>query len=265
MTCPLRHLALLLSYDGSAYHGWQMQKDLPTVCGTLGKAIETIVEHPVTLHGCGRTDAGVHARHYVANFSAHTRIPADRLPFALGAHLPEDIVVYKAADVPPDFHAINACVQKEYTYHMYVDRHPDPFLDRYALFHADNLDVELMRAAAGHFVGTHDFAALRSMGSTQVKSTIRRVYGAKLFTRGRHIYFSVSANGFLYNMVRAMMGTLIYIGLGKLPADCIPALLAGGSRTGAGPTAPPNGLYMTGVWYDTPLPWAPQECPDPLA
>lgn len=257
-------MALLLSYDGTDYHGWQVQKYLPTVCQTIQDALRATVGHPVTLHGCGRTDAGVHAGHYVASFQARTRIPAERLPYALTSLLPQDISVSRATDVPEDFHAINSCWRKEYTYHMYTGALPDALLARYALFHSDNLDIESMRTAARDFEGTHDFASLRSMGSTQVKSTVRHVYSSELITRGRHVFFRVAANGFLYNMVRAMMGTLLYIGLGKLPADGIPALLSEKNRTEAGPTVPPHGLYMTGVWYDTPLPWTPQACGDPV-
>jgi tRNA pseudouridine38-40 synthase len=191
----------------------------------------------------------------VAGFSADTRVPADRFPFALRALLPQDITVWQAAETPPDFHAINSCVRKEYTYRLYTGRHPDPFLARYALFHPDTLDVPLMAAAAQDFVGEHDFTALRSMGSTQVKSTVRRVFSSEVTVRGAEIFFTVSANGFLYNMARAMTGTLLYIGLGKLPPDALSGLLSGGRRAEAGPTAPPHGLYMTGAGYEIPLPW----------
>ena len=250
-----RHLALCISYDGTAYHGWQFQKGLPTVCRTLQEAIAEIVGHPVSLHGCGRTDAGVHALHYVTGFSAYTRIPADRIPYALRMHLPENITVWQAADVPASFSAIGSCIRKEYTYRIYTGRHPDPFLARRALFCSGELNVDVMQRAAADYVGKHDFSALRSLGSTQVKSTVRTVYSSEITARGRHIFFKVSANGFLYNMVRAMMGTLLYIGLGKLPPTVLPTLLDGGSRVDAGPTAPPHGLYMTGAWYDEALPW----------
>jgi len=258
---PLRHIALLLRYDGTAYHGWQRQKGQTSVCQTVQDAIAKTVGHPVTLHGCGRTDAGVHALHYVAGFSAHTRIPAERLPYAMEIHLPGDITVLQAADVPESFSAIGSCVRKEYTYRLYTGDRPDPFLRQTALFFPQELDLELMRKCAGTYVGTHDFAALRSLGSTPVKSTVRTVYESKLTVRGRHVFFTVSANGFLYNMVRTMTGTLLYIGLQKLSPDALPELLSGaGSRAEAGPTAPPHGLYMTGVWYGGLLPW--ESCSD---
>lgn len=250
----MRNIALLLSFDGSAYHGWQLQKRDVSVAQVLRDALTKTVSHPVTLHGCGRTDAGVHARHYVANFRTDTRIPADRLPYAVNTHLPEDISVYAACDVPDAFHAINACVKKEYTYHVYRARHPDPLLTRRALFYPYELDISAMRRAAAAFAGTHDFAAFRSVG-TPVKNTVRTVFESKITARGRHILFTVAANGFLYNMVRAMMGTLLYVGQGKLSAEEIPALLSSRDRTRAGPTAPPHGLYMTGVWYEETLPW----------
>ena len=252
---PERHLAIRLSFDGTAYHGWQIQKDLPTVCQTVQNAIARTVEHPVSLHGCGRTDAGVHATHYVAGFSAQTNIPAERLPYAINARLPSDVTVWQAADVSAGFSAIGSCVRKEYTYRLYLNRHPDPFYTHRALFFPGQLDLARMERAAGDFVGLHDFRAMRSLGSTTVQSTVRRIFVSEIIVRGGHVFFRVSANGFLYNMVRTMMGTLLYIGLGKLPPEFLPELLSGGNRTEAGPTAPPHGLYMTGAWYDEPLPW----------
>jgi tRNA pseudouridine38-40 synthase len=249
-----RNIALLLSYDGSAYHGWQIQKNAVTVAAVLSGALQKVTGHPVTLHGCGRTDAGVHARHYVANFVSATRIPAERLPYAVNTHLPDDISVFAAADVPAGFHAINACVRKEYTYCLYTARHPDPLRRRRALFWPYPLDADALRRAAGDFIGTHDFAAFRSVG-TPVQSTVRTVFSCDVSARGRTLQIAVSADGFLYNMVRAIAGTLLYVGEGKIAPDAVPALLRAGDRARAGPTAPPHGLYMTGVWYDTALPW----------
>ena len=256
----LRDFAILLRYDGGAYHGWQIQKDQTTVCSAVRDAISRVVGHPVSLHGCGRTDAGVHALHYVAGFSASTRIPAERLPYALNPNLPRDISVFRAAEVSGAFNAIGSCQKKEYTYWLYSGQHPDPLLSRRALFFPGRLDIPRMARAAADFLGQHDFAALRSLGSTDVKSTVRTVYASGITVRGRHVFFKVAANGFLYNMARTMLGTLLYIGLGKLPPDAVISLLdGGGSRSMAGPTAPPWGLYMTGVWYDEPLPWSPVE------
>jgi tRNA pseudouridine38-40 synthase len=244
-----KNIALLLAYDGTAYHGWQIQKNSISVAETLSKAIQKATERPATLHGCGRTDAGVHARRYTANFLSDTRIPPDRLPYAINAVLPSDIAVYEAAIVPRHFHAINSCVRKEYTYHIYQARHPDPFLYRRALFYPYPLDLGAIVRAASDFVGRHDFAAFRTMG-TDVKSTIRTVFACDVSHQGRDIYIAIQADGFLYNMARAMVGTLLYVGQGKIPPNGVPELIRQGSRTASGPTAPPHGLYMTGVFYE---------------
>ena len=248
MTPPVRNIALCLRYEGTAYHGWQVQKNLPTVCGTLQSAISAVVGHPVSVTGCGRTDAGVHARLYVANFRTSGRIPADRIPYALNTHLPPDIAVSAACDVPADFNAISSCVRKEYTY--YIDNAPlrDPFSVNRAWPYPAPLDETVMDRAARAMVGTHDFAALRSVG-TPVRSTVRTVYDCSCRREGDLVIFRVSADGFLYNMVRAMVGTAVYASEGKLSPEDIPDILRAGRRCAAGPTAPPGGLYMTRLWY----------------
>ena len=199
--------------------------------------------------GCGRTDAGVHARVYVANFRTTARIPCDRLPYALNTHLPEDIVVTNATEVHDDFNAIGSCVRKEYTYLIYNSGIRDPFYVNRAWFYPKHLDETVMQRAADCFVGTHDFAAVRSVG-TDVKSTVRTVYYYKIEREGDLISLRVCANGFLYNMARAMAGTCVYAAEGKFPPEDVAQILLNGDRTAAGPTVPPGGLYMTKLWYD---------------
>lgn len=171
----MRNIALFLTYLGTHYHGWQVQKNLPTVAETMEKAAAMVVGHPVHMTGCGRTDAGVHARVYVANFRTSSTIPVERLPYALNTHLPCDIVVTKAFAVHENFNAIGSCARKEYTYQIYNSRLKDPFYVNRAWFYPRHLDENVMQAAASQFVGTHDFAAVRSVG-TDVKSTVRTVY-----------------------------------------------------------------------------------------
>ena len=171
----MRNLALFLKYDGTAYHGWQVQKNACSVAQTLEEAAADVVGHPVHMTGCGRTDAGVHARTYVANFRTESRIPVDRVAYALNTHLPADIVVTGAREVPLGFNAIGSCVRKEYTYQIYNSRIRDPFFVNRAWFYPKHLDEAVMQEAAAQFVGTHDFAAVRSVG-TDVKSTVRTVY-----------------------------------------------------------------------------------------
>lgn len=244
-----RNLALSLRYEGTRYHGWQVQKNAVTVAGTLEAACARVVGHPVHLTGCGRTDAGVHAMAYIANFHTTSRIPAERLPYALNTHLPEDIVVYKATEVPARFNAIGSCVKKEYTYQIYNDRIRDPFYVNRAYFYPKQLDEAVMQRAAEQFIGTHDFAAVRSVG-TDVRSTVRTIYDCSVTRQGKLLYLRVSANGFLYNMVRAITGTVLYAAEGKLRPEDIGPILDSGNRTLAGPTAPPGGLYLTRLWYE---------------
>jgi len=245
----MRNIALFLTYEGTAYHGWQVQKRDVTIGQTMEEAAARIVGHPVKMTGCGRTDAGVHAKKYVANFRTTSTIPVDRLPYAMNTHLPEDIVVTGAMEVHDDFNAIGSCVRKEYTYLIYNSRIRDPFYVNRAWFYPKHLDETIMQQAASQFVGTHDFAAVRSVG-TDVKSTVRTVYYYNVERKGDLIELKVCANGFLYNMARAMAGTVVYAAEGKIRPEEIGALLESGNRTAAGPTVPPGGLYMTQLWYD---------------
>ena len=245
----MRNIAIFLTYLGTAYHGWQVQKTQVTVGQTVETAVSMVVGHPVHVTGCGRTDAGVHARCYVANFRTTSAIPTDRLPYALNTHLPEDIVVTGAREVHEDFNAIGSCVKKEYTYRIFNSRIRDPFYVNRAWFYPKHLDEKIMQEAASQFVGTHDFAAVRSVG-TETKSTVRTVYYYEVERIGDLIELRVCANGFLYNMARAMAGTVVYAAEGKIRPEEIGAILQRGDRTAAGPTVPPGGLYMTKLWYD---------------
>ena len=204
----MRNIAITLKYLGTAYHGWQVQKTQVTVGETVEKAVAMVVGHPVHVTGCGRTDAGVHARVYIANFRTTSRIPVGRLPYALNTHLPLDIVVTDAREVPEGFNAIGSCVKKEYTYLIYNSAIKDPFYVNRAWFYPKHLDEKVMQLAGSQFVGTHDFAAVRSVG-TEVKSTVRTVYYYEVAREGDIISLRVCANGFFYNMARAMAGTVV--------------------------------------------------------
>ena len=244
-----RNIALKLSYTGTAYHGWQIQKNAVSVAEVLEKALAYVVGHPVRVTGAGRTDAGVHASVYVANFRTTSGIPADRLPLAVNTRLPDDISVSKATVVPDAFNAIGSCIKKEYTYKIYNSRIRDPFFVNRVWFYPKHLDESIMAEAAHMFVGTHDFAAVRAVG-TETRTTVRTVHYFEITRSGQMIDCRVCADGFLYNMVRAMVGTCIYAAEGKLQPSDIPEILASRNRTLAGPTAPPDGLYMTNLWYE---------------
>ncbi|MCL1806076.1 MAG: tRNA pseudouridine(38-40) synthase TruA [Oscillospiraceae bacterium] len=237
---------LTFRFDGTNYHGWQIQKTQPSVCGTLKTAIEKTLGRAVTVHGCGRTDAGVHAEVYAANFRGECPVPHDRLPYALNSRLPRDIAVLSAEAVPDGFHAINSCVRKEYTYRLYTAKIRDPLREGRALHWPHPLDLDKLRGAAQDFTGTHDFACVRTLG-TPVKSTVRTLYAFDIAVQGDLIAFTMQADGFLYNMARALVGTLLWFGEGKITS--IPDLIASGDRASAGPVLPPHGLYMTGVAY----------------
>ena len=227
----MRNIALILMYNGAAYHGWQVQKTEISVAQTLERGLSMVCGEPVKVTGCGRTDAGVHAEHYVANFRTSSRIPVERLPFAANTHIPEDIVV------------------KEYTYRIYNSRIKNPFYVDRAYFYHKRLDEAVMDRAARMFEGTHDFAAVRSVG-TNVRSTVRTIHYCRVTRNGELLELKVCADGFLYNMVRAITGTVLYAAEGKLAPEDIPVILDSGNRTLAGPTAPPGGLYLTRVWYE---------------
>ena len=245
----MKNIAMWIMFDGSGYHGWQVQKTESTVAGTLETALSRLCGHPLRINGCGRTDAGVHAERYCANFRTSSTIPPDRLPLAVNSLLPSDIAVQRAVCVPDRFDANMSCVKKEYTYRIYNSRIRDPFYAGRAYFYPQKLDIGAMKQAAAHFVGTHDFAAVRSVG-TETKTTIRTVHWYEIEENGLFTELRVCANGFLYNMARAMAGTLIYVSEGKILPDELPSLLAQKNRRLTGPTVPPGGLYLTRVWYD---------------
>lgn len=249
MEIDMRNIAMRLMYDGSRYHGWQVQKKDITVGETVENALSKVCGHTVKVTGCGRTDAGVHAERYCANFKTDCRIPADRLPLAVNSRLPRDISVVAAVEAEEDFNAILSCVRKEYTYRIFNSRIRDPFYENRAYFYPQTMDIDRMRRAANQFCGTHDFAAVRSVG-TETKTTVRTVHYCEVERGERTWNVRVCADGFLYNMVRAIVGTLLYVSEGKIEPEDIGRLLDTRDRRLTGPTVPPQGLYMTGVWYD---------------
>ena len=245
----MRNIALKLMYNGTAYHGWQVQKNAVSVCETIQKALGRICGEEIHLTGCGRTDAGVHAERYVASFRTNARIPVERLPFAINTHTPEDIAVRAACEVADDFNAIGSCLRKEYTYRIYNSSIKNPFYVNRAYFYPYPLDESLLDLAASQFIGTHDFAAVRSVG-TETRTTVRTVYTCSVTRSGELLELKVSADGFLYNMVRAITGTVLYAAEGKIRPSEIPEILESRDRSRSGPTVPPGGLYLTRLWYE---------------
>jgi len=242
-------IALKLSYLGTAYHGWQRQNNGVTIQQRIEEAIQKTCGVKVSVSGCGRTDAGVHAEAYIASVRMDCSIPMERLPFALNARLPDDIVIHEAHIVPDDFDARFSCKCKEYTYRIHNSSTRNPFMNDRAYFYPQHLDEEKMKKAARHFVGVHDFSAVRSIG-TPVRSPIREIYYLEVERKGDMIEIRACADGFLYNMVRAIAGTLVFVGNGKIDPDDIPRILESKDREEGGPTAPACGLYMTALTYD---------------
>ena len=245
----MRNIALKLMYNGTAYHGWQMQRTEASVQETLQRGLSMVCGERVKLTGVGRTDAGVHAERYVANFRTSSRIPIDRLPFAVNTHTPEDIVVREALEVADDFNAIGSCLKKEYTYRIYNSRIKNPFYVNRAYFYPKKLDEAVMDAAARAFEGTHDFRAVRSVG-TETKTTVRTVHYCRVTRRGELLELKVCADGFLYNMVRILTGTLLEIGSGMRKPEEMKVILEAKNRDMAGRTAPPEGLFLLHVAYE---------------
>ena len=248
----MSNIALRLRYDGSGYHGWQVQNNNITVQETLNTALSRVYDEPIKTVGCGRTDAGVHALRYCANYRTDRFIPYEKLPLAINARLPKDIAVISACEAEDGFNAISSCVKKEYIYKILNSRIRDPFLADRVCFWPQSLDMDKIERAARAFEGTHDFKAVRSLG-TETKTTVRTVYHCRAEKEGDIITIAICADGFLYNMCRAMVGTMVYAAYGKLEPEDIPMLLEKGDRRLTGPTMPPQGLYLNRVWYEGPV------------
>lgn len=244
----MRNIALVLSYDGTNYHGWQSQSNATSIQDTLTNAASSLFNEQVKITGCGRTDTGVHARKYVATTRTNSKIPTKKIAYALNSMLPNDIAIKDAIDVDDDFHPVHSCIEKEYTYYIYTDKLRDPFLDKTMLHYRYPIDIEKLHIAAKQFIGTHDFSAMRSLG-TPVKSTIRTIYKCDVLKNSNIITIVISANGFLYNMARTIVGTLLDVSAGKTAPEDIKTILIKGDRSLAGATAPAHALFMTDVKY----------------
>ena len=242
------NIKLTLQYDGSAYHGWQIQNNAVTVQQIVCEALEKLTNENINLIGCGRTDAGVHANKYVCNFKTNSLIPPEKYSYALNTKLPDDIVCIDSALVPEDFHAKSSATKKNYIYRILNTTYPDAFLRNRAWHIKDKLDLEAMQKAAKYFEGTHDFAGFASSGLS-VKTTVRTIFSSKVYKQNDIITFDVEGNGFLYNMVRIMAGTLVYVGLGRIRAEDLPDIINSCDRKRGGITAPPDGLFLWEVKY----------------
>jgi tRNA pseudouridine38-40 synthase len=245
----MRNLLFEISYVGSDFHGWQQQDNARTVQGELNKAWEKLTGEKPNIIGCSRTDAGVHAKEYFFSVKTESTIPVNSFPTALSSsELPGEISVVSCREVNEDFNARFNSVKKEYIYIFENTKIPSPFNFKRVCNHKYKMDVELMNEAAHHFVGEYDFSAFCASGA-QVVSKVRRIYSATVERDGDFVVFRVCGNGFLYNMVRIMAGTLLYVNNGKINAEDIPKIIESKDRTQAGITAPPEGLYLNKVYF----------------
>lgn len=244
----MERLLLTLRYDGGAYHGWQVQDNAVTVQQTLQDAIERVTGVRSGVVGCSRTDAGVHADKFCCAFDTDSALRGARMVDALNFHLPRDIAVYGCRAVPPDFHPRYDAVGKQYRYQIWNERARHPVWARYALHETRPLDVDALQGPAAAFCGTHDFAAFCAAGS-DVVGTVRTVRECTVAREGGLVTLTVAADGFLYNMVRILAGTLLDMARGRLDPGDMDGILASRDRGRAGYTAPPHGLWLTDVYY----------------
>ncbi len=245
----MRNIKLTLSYDGADFSGWQTQPGKRTVQETLETAIARITgEAKPRVNASGRTDSGVHAVGQVVNFFTGTTLAADALMRALNAHLPHDLVVHDAADRPPSFDANRDAIRKLYRYIIHDGPTPNPFLRKYCCWTKRRLDAVAMARAAESLVGRHDFHSFETEWPNR-SSSIRTITHLSVNRFGDHVWIDVEADGFLYNMVRAIAGTLMNVGRGYWPVDEVARILAAEDRTRAGPTAPAQGLFLMRVIY----------------
>lgn len=265
---PLQRYKLTLAYRGSRYHGWQAQaaneyykgpspaegEGIPTVQEILRRATVAVVRHPINLVGSSRTDAGVHAKGQVAHFDTdQVQIPTLGMLRAINSRLPEDIVLRRIEPVGPDFDAIGSTLSKRYQYFIWNAEQRNPFLSELCWHRRHVLDIPAMRDAARLLAGTHDFASFARAGHGR-ENTIRTVHNCSVSRRGPLLVIGVEGSGFLWNMVRIIVGTLIQVGIGRYRPDDVSAMLAARNRESAGSTAPPQGLYLQWIRHENSSP-----------
>lgn len=249
----MKRIKLTVAYDGTDYCGWQIQKNGVTVEEVLNRALSRLTGEKITVIGASRTDAGVHARGNVAVFDTDTRMPAERIAYAVNALLPEDVVVVRSEEVPAGWHPRKCVSVKTYEYRILNREFPDPVRRRDTYFVSFPLDLDRMRQAAGYLKGTHDFKSFCS-AQTSVEDTVRTIYSLDVEKAGDLFTVRVRGNGFLYNMVRIIAGTLAGVGRGYFEPEEVERMLEEKDRTKAGVTAPPQGLTLVGIEYEETAP-----------
>lgn len=238
-----KRVRLTVAYDGTNYHGWQIQNNGITIESELNRCLSDLLQEPIEVIGASRTDSGVHALGNIAVFDTVNRMPAEKVSYALNQRLPEDIRIQKSEEVAPDWHPRHCESRKTYEYRIYCGQFPMPVKRLYSLFSYHQFDVKKMQEAAAYLEGTHDFKSFCQTGA-QVESTIRTIYSVEVEEQGDDLVIRVCGNGFLYNMVRIIAGTLMEVGQGKKMPGEMAAILEAKERSVAGPTAPAHGLML---------------------
>ena len=245
----MRNIKLTIEYDGKDFNGWQKQPNKLNIQGTIEQAIKSITGEDVELNASGRTDAGVHALGQVANFKTNSQIPIEKFSIAINSKLKKSIVIKKAEEVDERFHSRLSCKKKTYRYIINNSEEGSAIYRNLETHVPQKLDVDNMKEAVKYFEGEHDFKAFKASG-TSSKNSVRTIYEAKVYQNEEKIYIELTGNGFLYNMVRIIAGTLVEVGIGKIEPKDIPEIIKEGKREKAGKTLPPNGLYLVKVMYE---------------
>lgn len=245
----MKNIRLLIEYEGTNYSGWQRQKGIRTVQGEIEKAIGKITSEDVKLLASGRTDSGVHAKGQVANFHTNSMIPGENYKFALNINLPEDIKILESYEEKEVFHSRFSAKYKRYKYIIYNGKMPSPLYRNFSYHVSWYLDLEEMRSSLKYFIGYHDFESFMGRDS-KVDTTMRDIYNIEIHRSGEFIEIYIEGKSFLRNMIRIIVGTLIYIGSGKIDKKDLPKIIQGKNRVLAGPTAPAQGLFLEKVYYE---------------
>lgn len=245
----MKRVKLIVAYDGTNYHGWQVQDNGITIEEVLNRTISELVQEDIKVIGASRTDAGVHACGNVAVFDTESRIPGDKFSFALNQRLPEDIRIQESCEVDADFHPRYADTVKTYEYNILNRRFELPSKRLYASFCYYPMDIERMNQAAAYLVGEHDFKSFCSAGA-QVQTTVRTIYAVNVTKEDDMVHIRITGNGFLYNMVRIIAGTLMQVGTGLMEPEQVKGILEARDRSRAGPTAVAKGLTLVEIRYE---------------
>lgn len=245
----MKRVKLVVAYDGTNYHGWQVQDNGITIEEALNRTISELVQEDIKVIGASRTDAGVHACGNVAVFDTESRIPGDKFSFALNQRLPEDIRIQESCEVDADFHPRYADTVKTYEYNILNRRFELPSKRLYAAFCYYPMDIERMNQAAAYLVGEHDFKSFCSAGA-QVQTTVRTIYAVNVTKDDDMVHIRITGNGFLYNMVRIIAGTLMQVGTGLMEPEQVKEILEARDRSKAGPTAVAKGLTLVEIRYE---------------